>query len=55
VHKTAALNVAAASTKSQKNAADWIFTVAKDDVSKSLDRLDDILILCHYNVKEKQV
>jgi hypothetical protein len=34
-----------------KKEADWTITVLKADVSATLDRLEDILLLCHYSVE----
>jgi len=34
-----------------KKEADWTITVLKTAVPDSLDRLGDILVLCHYSVE----
>jgi len=33
-----------------KKDADWTLKVNQADVSKCLEKLDDILVLCHYSV-----
>ncbi len=51
VHKVADTNVEVKNLGETKKEADWTIQVLKPDVSASLDRLEDILLLCHYSVK----
>jgi hypothetical protein len=51
VHKIADTNVEVKNLGDTKKEADWTIQVSKAAVSASLDRLEDILLLCHYSVK----
>jgi hypothetical protein len=51
VHTVADTNVEVKNLGDTKKEADWTIQVPTDDVSASLDQLEDILLLCHYTVE----
>lgn len=50
IHKVAATDVEVKNPDPIKKEVDWTIQVLKDHVPASLDRLEDILLLCHYSV-----
>lgn len=50
VHKSAGVGVEVKKLGDTKKEADWTLKVAKADLPASLERLEDILVLCHYSV-----
>jgi hypothetical protein len=51
VHKVTAADVEVKNLGDTKKEADWTIQVLKAGVPASLDRLEDILLLCHYSVE----
>jgi hypothetical protein len=52
VHSSAETNFEVKNPGDEGNEADWVIQVKKADVATSLDRLEDILMLCHYSVRD---
>jgi len=48
VHQTAAVDV---SVKEQESDSMWRLTVAVSDLADSVDQLDDLLLMCQYDIK----
>lgn len=50
VHKSADAAVEVKNLGDTKKEADWTLKIAKADLPASLERLEDILVLCHYSI-----
>jgi hypothetical protein len=52
VHKSADANVEVKKVGDNRTGTEWTVQVKKADLSANLDRLEDLLVLCHYSVRE---
>jgi hypothetical protein len=51
-HSSADTDLEVKSLGNDGNEADWTIQVKKADVAASLNRLEDILVLCHYSIRD---
>jgi hypothetical protein len=52
VHVSGDIDLEVKNPANDRNEADWTIQVKKADVVATLDRLEDLLVLCHYSVRE---
>jgi hypothetical protein len=52
IHKSADTDVEVKKVGDNRTETEWTVQVKKADVSASLDRLEDLIVLCHYSVRE---
>ena len=52
VHRTAETDLEVKNLGNDGNEADWMIQVKKADVAASLERLENIMVLCHYSVRD---